>query len=701
MRMEYSGTTEQDEEKVRNRLQQRMARTREKFIMVSWRDRAGENNAIRDRVLNKLTPAQLAARGGLGTTRGSTPGSIDVQGNVIQVPGRRARGTVEVANIPTQVQQPHGQVSHAGPSNAPLQEYRPAGYKGFSAVNSQDFQPLNSHGGSRNGQQQVQNNSGNAKRQQQARASSSSEPFPNRRRNVDRIATMRVSQQSHPLISYMANTVQQPYSERIQNVGSSYEATRPIIDGRRAASAENTMRRSSTVYPGEEYTPNIHTTTSHASTPRVLQRHHTHSSDGNGVDNEDYDGDDNIYNKRYSDDGDDHSGVEETGEGYGNENDVKEEPDAEMALVGEDPRQEPLTAEEYRELQRYLEEDRTQIQMRMDGRISTAELMSNMHHNEAKLRSGLKRARWQVSDDDEVEEVQNQRAKRSKRGEADQGASINTSRRPATQPIGSAVQRLHNDRLRRPAPKATVGQQNTYESPRYHQPDTSENTHTVTNVQTDVQQPQHSPQQGNRYSHTLSNLNSHQPGASAIQDDPIFADELLDETLDGQPSNNHVEGIGTHAEQQAIDEYYRRLMTPRPGIAPDSTVPEAPVPSTPRSRTKQPSTVSMLDLLNPHSRPQAAQPGLALRHPVPDLPTSPSQTGNAGSGARVPSGTLLLSADASDFVVAGDDTLWSSEWAAFVNDHDAEPLLLAHYPDEYPSDSPPDAPLYLEDGVLE
>ena len=664
MRMEYPGSTEQDEEKLRNRLQQRMARAREKFMMVFWRDRAGENNAIRDRVLNKLTPAQLAARGGLGTTRGSTPGSIDVQGKVIPVPGRRARGTAEVADIPTQVQQSHGQVSHAGPSNAPLQEHRPVGYIGFSAVNSQDFQPLNSHGGSRNGQQQVQNDSGNANRQRQSHASSSSEAFPNRQRTVDRVATMRGSQQSHPLISDMANTVQ-PHSSQIRNDGSSQEATFPIIGGRRAASAENTMMRSSAVYPGEGYTPNIHITKSHVNPPRAPQNHHTHLSDENGADNDNYDGNEDIYNKRYSDEGDDFSGEE-------------------------DPQKGSLTAEEYRELQRYLEEDRNQLQMRIDGRISTAELMSNMRQNEAELRSGLKRARWELSDDDEVEDLQNQRAKRSKRGEADQGASVNTSRRPATRPIGSAVQRLHNDRLRRPTPRATIGQNDTYESLRYHQPDLSENEYTVPNVQTDVQQPQYTPQQENRYSHTLPYLNSHQPGASAIQDDPFFADELFDGTLDGQPSNHHVESIDTRAEQQAIDEYYRRLMTPRPGIVSDRTGQEDSMPSAPRSRMEQPSTVSVADLLDPHSRPQARQHGVAMQHSAPNLPTAPGQAGRARSAVRAPPGALR-SADASD-LVAGSTVLWSNEWSAFVNDHNAEPLLQAHYPDEYPPESPPGTP---------
>ena len=117
MRMEYPGTSPTDESKFRNRLQQRMARAREKFSMVAWRDTSGDNNAIRDRVLNKLTPAQHAARGGLGTTRGSTPGSSDSQGRVIPLPGRRPRGTANAAtNTAAQKQQPHAAVVKVAPS---------------------------------------------------------------------------------------------------------------------------------------------------------------------------------------------------------------------------------------------------------------------------------------------------------------------------------------------------------------------------------------------------------------------------------------------------------------------------------------------------------------------------------------------------------------------------------------------------------
>ena len=64
--MGYPGYTDKDEQKVRNRLQQRMARFREKFVMVSWRDTAGDNNAIKDRVLESLTQPNSLRGVGLG-----------------------------------------------------------------------------------------------------------------------------------------------------------------------------------------------------------------------------------------------------------------------------------------------------------------------------------------------------------------------------------------------------------------------------------------------------------------------------------------------------------------------------------------------------------------------------------------------------------------------------------------------------------
>ena len=117
-------------------------------------------------------------------------------------------------------------------------------------------------------------------------------------------------------------------------------------------------------------------------------------------------------------------------------------------------------------------------------------------------------------------------------------------------------------------------------------------------------------------------------------DDPFLSDEHFNGMLNGQPDNNYVGHAYTHAQQQDIDEYYRRLMTPHPS-AQSRRAPDSPPPR--------------------------------LRMEAPP------------------------SADRSDFA-AGAHADWYPEWSAFVNDYDAEPLLGEDYPDEYPSRSPPGSP---------
>ena len=123
----------------------------------------------------------------------------------------------------------------------------------------------------------------------------------------------------------------------------------------------------------------------------------------------------------------------------------------------------------------------------------------------------------------------------------------------------------------------------------------------------------------------------------AAQDDPFLSDEHFYGMLNGRPDNNHLGRTYTHAQQQDIDEYYRRLMTPRPSAQSRTRAPDSPPPR--------------------------------LRMEAP------------------------RSADGSDFA-AGDHADWDHEWSAFVNDYDAEPLLGEDYPDEYPSRFPPGSPYW-------
>ncbi|KAF6224640.1 hypothetical protein HO173_012983 [Letharia columbiana] len=811
MRIKYPGGRREDEKIFRNTLQQRMGRARERFSMVSWRDTAGISNAVRDRVLSGLTPAQLAARGGLGTTRGITPGSRDSQGRVIPVPGRRARGTANAGTTASQIQQPQVQTAHAGPLNAPLRQNYPNTDAGSATVILAQNQPSRSQDGSRSDQPNVQSNSA-------THPSASSVFFPNRRRSADTKPTMVDPQEYHSSTSYAAHTSPQPYSSRASNAGPSYKATLPIMGGRKASNAAEGVtqhKQPSAAQVADEYTQHVPNNTPYAeATANQYSQHrekHAGSLSGNYIQTVTSHvgastGQQNIRLVPYSSSSEGSDGVDEkdrdedeedkeNDEGYGDAED-----DVEMPLAEEDPRMKKLTANERRELERYLEQDRIRTQMCLDGRMSLIELMSVMQSNEAELKSGLKRARGDISDDDEVEEMHNRRAKRTKRGVAAvsgnqplsethrptysgfdepqpgpsgeyhrQGALANTYRRPTTRPIGSAVQRLHNDRLRRPAPKATHKKTTPY----YPQPDmvTGDEEYNIYNFQIDSQQPQQPSQQrnglgdgifhsdveqprpglqpyqsqqeidmgnANTYTNTgelqprpssrrqrqagserfssvlnstveeisgdapahvpdnaLEGYNSHdcgdqsnpvesaridaytaprrayqQPTASTVRDDPFFSDELFNGMLDGRPDANHVGSMYTRAQQREIDNYYQRLMAPRAGVENESGTPEDVMPPPPRFREEELQTVFVADLLDPHSRPQAAQ-----AHIPYNVPVDPVQGGNAPPVAQTPP---------DDSLVVGNITSWDPAWSAFGNDHDAGPLLRGHYPDEYP-----------------
>ena len=456
------------------------------------------------------------------------------------------------------------------------------------------------------------------------------------------------------------------------------------------------------------------------------------------------------------------------------------EPDVEMLLPlpEEDPRMLTLPPEKRRLLTNYLNQDREHLMMYAKGKISGEELMLGRQKSQAELLSGIKRARWErarweVTGVDEVEESQNRRAKRTRRGGDaagssgqllprphlqqgpgdqrtsskefgdsqpsfkglynHQGAKANTSSRLATRPVGSAVQRLHSDRLRRPAPKAT--QNKTLEFPKYPQPDT--NVYIVNaNYYTNTAEPQprssshrqrrpgserisstlnptvensagdipfhvqNNPSEdyNSRDSENESNLmeparndtkiesrRAHQqPAASDAQDDPFFSDELYDGMLNGQPESRHVGRMYTRSRQAEIDEYYQRLTTPRPRVETETNNPEAPL--TPPQQYKQgdpPSTVFVADLTNPLRGPQAGLGRGASLQNIPHGTHGPAQGANAPPIAQVASRTPQPAEEQDHGLVVGHFTDWDPAWRAFINDHDAKPLLRGHYPDEY------------------
>lgn len=752
MRMEYPGTTDQDEQKIRNRLQQRMARFREKFSMVSWRDTAGENNAIRDRVLSRLTPAQFAARGGLGSTRGSTPGSRDSQGRLIPLPGRRARGSAAAGDTTAQVQQSQARTVYAGPSNSSMVD------TGFTSVNPQVRRLSESHGGSRISQQDVQTNLGNLNRQQHSRPSSSPKPLLNHRINGDQNTTKGAAHHYHPPTPYTHDAALLPYSESSSAVPR-HEGTLPIMDEQGASGAANPgmqADQASTVHPGNRITQQAQNL-SYASPSENLQ-----VPDGPSIDEDDGD-----VESLDTDDNDDLS-----------EEDSDEEPDAEMSLAEEDTRMEPLSNEVCSELKRYLEDDRIRTLKCLDGKISLDELLLGMQRNQDKLKQGIKRAREHASDDDEADYLQTQRAKRTRSGQGAAGSSsqlrpksqnsiysgfdnskpgpsgnfprqgplANSARRP-TRPVGSAVQRLHSDRRRRPAPKSTTAQKDTNEYPSYPQPHpVIGNEWTVYGFHTDSQQSPYLPQQadGLRGQGLYTNPGQPQRGPEPYQpqqDNGIGASRTNMST--GQPQANH----SSRSQHQPGNEQFHSAQNPGIRDVTDDMPPYDQNAPTEGRNSHDPGSSGRRTELNrnengnvapspayQHFEESTAQDDpffsdelfngmlnghpdnnhvgnmythaqqreidgyyheLMTTHPRPEADTNSPET-YMPPPPPVPSvtqvtGSATQPAEGSDLTV-GDIAGWDPAWSEFVNFHDVEPLLQAENPDDYKEKSPPGFP---------
>lgn len=106
-RMENSGKRRNTKTKFINSLQMRCSRFRERCTMVSWAERSDgkSSNQTRADILARLSPAQMAARSGLGTSRGTAPGSLDHLGNTIAIPTGRDRPPPYIAaNVPRRAQ---------------------------------------------------------------------------------------------------------------------------------------------------------------------------------------------------------------------------------------------------------------------------------------------------------------------------------------------------------------------------------------------------------------------------------------------------------------------------------------------------------------------------------------------------------------------------------------------------------------------
>ena len=484
----------------------------------------------------------------------------------------------------------------------------------------------------------------------------------------------------------------------------------------------------------------------HANTQRIqnsslhsslVQNFHSPFRDGGNKDNGSIDN-----NESRSENEDMNDEYEENLDPDEDENDGSGNALAEMSSAEGSLGMDPLTADERRELERYRRGDRDQIQMCMDGRISVNGLMSGMLENQAKLKQGLKRARWEVSGEnkDEDENIQDQRVRRTKRGRHGtnryfdtkvvggqqmvhntfgkslsplwsqhdrQETFVKTLHRPTIRPVGSAVQRLHNDPLRRPAPRATEIKEPdfSYQHQQYKDMDGRGNAiHNAHNVAEGSRLSQLSHHPGNTLSgslhnhqqgqgaHNVGNPSGHvgnsgntgqpathrraylQAKARATQDDPFFSDELFEGMLNGQPDNNHVGSMYTVAQQKEHDEYYRRLMMPRPRPA---NALQNPMPPSPQDGVGEAPSVFVSDLLDPNIGPLKGQGDAVMRSEIPyDFRTASVHANNARPLSQVPPAGVSQTATESD-LVDGDIAGWNPEWSAFVDFHDAEPVLRA------------------------
>ena len=279
-----------------------------------------------------------------------------------------------------------------------------------------------------------------------------------------------------------------------------------------------------------------------------------------------------------------------------------------------------------------------------------------------------------------------------------QGALKNTLHRPATRPVGSAVRKLHEDRLRHRAPKGI--QSKSPDFGYYPQPDivvyadyhneiegsqSRPLSHHQRQAGSERTNPTHDPAvedtagdtpghashgspEGNESNdpedqpnpgevaqddaHTTHRRQYQQPAVNTVRDDPFFSDELFNGMLNGQPDNNHVGSMYTRSHQREIDEYYRRVTGLRPGLDPESDTLQNPIPLS------------------------------AQQYTTSNIPGAPAHGSNAPPVAQASTGTLRLGRASRNDLDFGDITDWNSAWESFVNDHDSKPLLRGHYPDE-------------------
>lgn len=170
-----------------------------------------------------------------------------------------------------------------------------------------------------------------------------------------------------------------------------------------------------------------------------------------------------------SDEGGENDAIHENG--ATNHYDGTKQPIANTPLPEADDKTDLFTAEERPIMTRYKELDDADMEMVMDAGYCLAEVMAADTRIKARLLSDLKRARWQISEDEEIKQLQHQRTKRIKREEepartSSQGfpeshghctdddlhttysKSSHKGNRKNHRTLSQYIQKLHKDRLR-------------------------------------------------------------------------------------------------------------------------------------------------------------------------------------------------------------------------------------------------------------
>ena len=508
--------------------------------------------------------------------------------------------------------------------------------------------------------------------------------------------------------------------------------------------AETRMQRSdpSVVYPGFGPTRN---TRFHASLLDPPQGHGWHASEEDGEEVDDgFEVDEGNVNDAGDDSDEDQGSGESDDSDQSDINDEDEENDSQTIWAGPNIGVDKLSARYCREVPRYFGEDHIETQSLPDREISKARLGSGTQEDETKFEQGLKRSRGETSDNDEVDGIRGRRSKRvriedesplssehlfqavhtdiskpqpSSWGEYSRyGRLASTSRRSGARAAGSAVQRLHNDRLRRPAPRATQGEVSILSYDTQSDLAIDDEDYIVHNVRKDFQQPPKFSEQGDGLGNGTFHTNTDQPQCELDLDRSQHGNVLASNNAYADARSPHLQPSSQPQQQPSSERHASSTQSQilrslsEGGLSSSATALARSIGwHTPPHRAYQQATADTArddpffsdELFNGmlNGQPDNNHVGsiyiCSQEQEIDEYhrrQLMPRPRHGQGSNAPVESRMSLSCFSVLDGVaqqgggselVIGDMDIagWNAEWEAFVYGHDAEPLLRAHYLD--------------------